>query len=133
METNPPRNSQPETHPDGFLVLLRRQVCFELHRRHVTQRRMQALAVVDPLQKLTDRGACLRQVPVLAAIDLFVLQGLQKRLAGGVVLRIALAGHADLDSLALEQVGVVAAGIWNAAIGMVHQARPNAAPGKRHP
>ena len=46
-------------------------------------------------------------------IHLLVFQGFHERFAGRVVPRIAFAGHADVDAVVLQQVGVIAR--WHTA------------------
>src|SRR6185437_2111215 len=154
VETNPPRNSQSETHPDDEWgrrpeggaplsedrfpdawenssrklprsgILFREDlVGLELGRRQVAERRVEAFLVVDLFEELADRSARLGQVAVFVAQDLLVLERLHERFAGRVIPRIAFARHADGDAVALEQAGVIVAGVLRAAIGVMHQAR----------
>ena len=91
LESNPPRNSQPETHPDDergrwpqgqrlhrmerFSNALensyRKQprsgillVSFEAGRRHVAQRGMQPFFVVDLFEELADGRASVGQIAI---------------------------------------------------------------------
>jgi len=81
VETNPPRNSQPETHPDderrrwpqgwrlyrmerfpdasenSYRKLPRRGILFKPGGRHVAERGVQPFLVVDLFQELADESA----------------------------------------------------------------------------
>src|SRR5437764_8741491 len=126
-ERNPPRNSQPETHPDdergrrsswrphrmdrfpnayenscrktprSGLLLLCREIGFELRWRHIAEPGVEPLFVVNFLQELADQQMRLRQIAVFAAKNFFVLERLHKRFAGRVIPRIAFARHANTD------------------------------------
>ncbi len=93
---------------------------------------MQAFLVVDLFEELRAEGTCPGQVAVFIAQNLFVLQRFHERLAGCVIPRIALAAHADIDSVRLQQVGVIVACVLAAAIGVVHQAGLDASPRQSH-
>ena len=95
METNPPRNSQPETHPDdergrwpqGWRLLHRMErfpdawensysklsrsgillICFEPGGRQVAESRVQPFLVVDLFQELADGGASMGQIAIFVA------------------------------------------------------------------
>src|SRR5262245_66509350 len=71
---------------------------------NVSERRVKAFLIVDALEKLADAGANFRKVAIFVAIHLLVFQRLHERFAGRVVIRIAFAAHADLDSV-LFQLG----------------------------
>ena len=101
-------------------------VALELGRRQVAERRVQALLVVDLLQKHAHAGLGLGQIAIFRAVDLFVLQGFHKRFARGIVPGIGFPRHADADAVVLEQLRVIGAGVLHAAIGVMHQSRPTA-------
>ena len=63
-----------------------------------------------------------RNVAIGASVDLLLLERLHEALRLGIVVGIADAAHARLDVVPLQQLGVVAAGILHAAIGMMDQA-----------
>src|SRR5690348_14736906 len=71
---------------------------------------------------MLDRRTRLRQITVLLAMDLFVLQRLHERFTGGIVIWISFAAHTDRDAPAFQQVRVVLGSILNAAVRMMHQA-----------
>src|SRR5215472_1206383 len=60
------------------------------------------LLVINALQKLADASASFLEIAVFVAVDLLVLQRFHEGLAGRVVVRIALAAHADLDLVLLQ-------------------------------
>ena len=101
LESNPPRNSQPETHPDDergrwpqswrlhrmerFPDALKNSyrklprsgillISFEPRGRHVAERGMQPLFVVDLFEELADGRAGIGQVAIFVAQHLFVLE-----------------------------------------------------------
>lgn len=53
--------------PRSGLHILARQLCLELDRRQIAQRRVQPLLVIDLLEELGDRGAGIGQIPILVA------------------------------------------------------------------
>src|ERR1700756_5101540 len=61
------------------------------------------------------------QVAIAFAIDLFLLERLHETLDPGVVVGVADAAHAGHDTVRSEQVGVLATGILNAAVGVMHE------------
>lgn len=54
---------------------------FKLDQGQIAERGVKALVIVDPLQELGDAGACIRQMAVLVAVDLFVFERLRMPLA----------------------------------------------------
>ena len=62
------------------------------------------------------------------AVDLLLLERLHEALRLGIVVGIADPAHAGGNAVLLQQIGVVAAGILDAAVGVVDQA---AGPGRR--
>ena len=101
--------------------------------RLIVERRVQALAVVDLVDKgaeMARRGAV---IAVPGAVDLFALERPDETLGLGVVVGIADPAHAGGNPVGLQQAGVVGAGVLHAAIGMVDQAAPGrAARRQRH-
>jgi len=82
---------------------------------------VQSPTIVDLLDEGADRGACVADVSIGSSIDLLVLERLDEALRLGVVVGIADAAHARLDVVPFQQLGVLAARILHAAIGMVDQ------------
>ena len=61
------------------------------------------------------------EIAIAFAIDLFVLERVHETLDLGVVIGVPDAAHAGHDTVRSEQVGVVATGILNAAVGVMHE------------
>src|SRR5689334_1791064 len=163
LESNSPRNSQPETHPDDerrrwpksrrlhrmerFPYALKNsssmtprsgllsyfEVALELRRWPVIECRVQALLVVNCIQELPDPRARLRQVAIFGTVHLFRFERLHEGLTGRVVPRVGLARHADADVMILQHLGVFAAGILHAPVGVMHQLRADRTVGQSHP
>jgi hypothetical protein len=104
-----------------FLSVWSEQPALELGRRPVAQRGVQAFWVVDLLEKPADAGAGFGQIAIFRPLNFLVFQGLDKRFTGCVVPGIPLARPADLDAVVAEPLGIVAAGVLHAAIGVMHQ------------
>lgn len=68
---------------------------FELHRRPISQRGMQPLAIVNLFDKIGKLPFHIVETLVLPEVDLFDLQGLHETLDDGVVIGVAFSGHAD--------------------------------------
>ena len=79
---------------------------------------MQALLVVNSLQKMADLRFSIGEIVVLTDVDLLALQGLHEAFRLRIVIRITPAAHANLDAAALQQTRVLARRILNAAIRM---------------
>ena len=58
-----------EKRPRSGFHGLRRQLCLELDRRHIAERRVQAFLVVDFFQELADRSASFGQIPIFVAME----------------------------------------------------------------
>jgi len=82
---------------------------------------MEPLLVVDTIQELANLVLRVCQIPILTAVDLFVFESLHERLTSGVVVGIALAAHANLGPVLLEEVRVIHGGVLHAAIRVVHE------------
>jgi len=108
------------------------RLLFEARGRHVAERGMQPLFVVDLFQELADGRTGVGQIAIFVAQHLLVLKRLHERFAGRVVPRVALARHADLNAVGFEQIRVIIAGVLRAAVGMMHQAGFDGAARKRH-
>src|SRR3954454_6109693 len=76
---------------------VRRQVCLELDRRSIAERRMQPLAVVDLFDEGADLLAGIIDVAIVSSVDLLLLERLHEALGLGIVVGIADAAHAGLD------------------------------------
>jgi hypothetical protein len=100
----------------------RRQAGLELDGRPIVEGGVQSLAVVDLLDEAADRLPRVVGIAVGAAVDLLLLQRLHEALRLSVVVGIADAAHAWLDGMAGQQLGVVAAGVLHAAVGVVDEA-----------
>src|SRR5215813_9260092 len=94
---------------------------------------METLAFVDDLDEAADISLGMVEVAIELAINLLGLEGLHEALGHGVVVRAADAAHARLDARRLEAADIVAAGVLDAAIGMMDEAASNyLAAGERH-
>ena len=62
-------------------------------------------------------------VPVGGGVDLFGFEGLHEALGHGIVIGAAGPAHAGLDAGGFQAGDVVAAGVLNAPVGVVDQAR----------
>src|SRR3974390_1982496 len=113
--------SAPNARQRGATSFRRTSVLLELRRRDIAKRGVEPFVIVDAFEKLADPAASLPEIPILGAIDLLVLEGLHEGFASGVVIRIALAAHADLRLVLLQQFSVGLRRILHAAIGVVHQ------------
>jgi len=52
---------------------------------------VQSRCRLDALQEIPDTGESFLEIAIFVAVDLFVFQGLQEALAGGVIVGVALA------------------------------------------
>jgi len=84
---------------------------------------MQPLSVVEDLYIVEDVPPCLVPWSVLAVMHKLFLQRTEEAFHWSVVPAVSLAAHADLHTVACEQVSVVLTGILAAAIRMVNQPR----------
>jgi len=82
---------------------------------------VQSFLVVDAFQKIFDRSARLGQNAIFLAVNFLVFERFHERVTEGVVVRISFSAHADGDVMSLQQIGVVAGCVLDAAIGMMHQ------------
>src|SRR5262245_1485789 len=114
---SPIRQCREATSLRGASVLL------ELRRRQVAESGVEPGPVIHALQELADIRASLVEITIFVAVDLLILQRFQEGLTGGVVVRVALAAHADLRLVLSEHLRVLLRSILHAAIGMVHQTR----------
>ena len=75
---------------------------------------MEPCPVVDFLDEIAAGGGRLLGVPVLGPVYLFVFQGLEEALRLGIVIGVALPGHADAQPRVGEQFDVLIAGVLHA-------------------
>src|SRR4029077_16694493 len=108
------------------------QVALELLWRTITERRMQALAVVDFLQELANRSPCIFRAAIFRAIDFLVFQSFDKALRLRIVVGGSDAAHADADAVLLEFCSIAQGSVMHAAIGVMHQPRFRPATPQRH-
>lgn len=80
------------------------------------------MTIVHLLDEGADRISCVLRIAVGLAVDLLLLEGLHEALCPGIVVRIAHPAHACGNAMPLQQFSVVAAGVLDAAIGVVDQA-----------
>lgn len=78
---------------------------------------MQALAIVNLFEEFTDVAACMFGIVIEAAIHFLRLERFHEALGLGVIVRVGNAAHAGPDTVGIEDVGVVAAGVLRAAVG----------------
>jgi len=94
-------------------------------RRHVPQRRVQSLGVVHLLDEITDVGPGVLVGLVAFQVHLLGFECPEKALGFGVLVGIALGGHAHLNPCCLQAVDVVVAGIAQGApdplVGVMNQ------------
>src|SRR6266436_1546288 len=84
---------------------------FKVRRRHVAQRRVQPLSIVDLLDEAPDGAACLVGCSVFAPIDLLALERAPEALRFGVVIRRADSAHALLNAVNRQQRAVLGTGV----------------------
>jgi hypothetical protein len=82
---------------------------------------VQPLGIVDLIDKLVDIAPCLFGGAVLGQVDFFFLQGLKEAFDDGVVIRVALEAHADLNAVLLEHVRVLMTGILDIPIAVMKE------------
>src|SRR5215208_1196511 len=100
----------------------------ELGRRSIVERGVQALDVVDPVDEVADRALGGASITVEGAVDLLGLERAHEALGLGVVVGIADPAHARGDAMSRQHLGVVAAGVLGALVGVMDQAaRPGLA------
>ena len=63
---------------------------------------MQPLLIIDLLDEALDLPPCLFRRAVVGQIDFFFLQGLEETFSDGVVVRVALAAHTDLNAVLFQ-------------------------------
>jgi hypothetical protein len=93
---------------------------FELKGRSVSERRVQAVAVVDICDEAIDPAAGVTEVGEGLAVDLG-LQCLHEAFGLGVVEGIAQSAHADGDVAIGQSLAIGDGGVLHAAIGVVDQ------------
>ena len=74
----------------------------ELLRRSITQRRVQAAAIVVLVDERLDVRAQVLEIPIIVGVDLFALERLHEALTTGIVVRIRRPAHAR-NHLVLSQ------------------------------
>ena len=105
----------------------------ELHRRPISERRMQPLAIVNVFDEEGKPVLDIVHRPVIPEVDLLGLQGLEEALGGRVVIGVAFPGHADPEAVMKERVHVVVGGILDPPIGVMNDSCRGIALSKGHP
>lgn len=95
---------------------------FELGRRLVSERGVQALDVVDGIDEPADVVSCVLDRRVGFTVHLFGLERLHEAFGLGVIVRVGDTAHADGDRPRRQARQIVDAGVLDAAIGVVDQA-----------
>ena len=95
---------------------------FKLVRRNIADGRMKALPVIDFLEKKRKPFDHILVRFVIPEMHLLVLQSFVERFHEGVVVRITLCRHADLEAVLAEHSHIGRRGVLNAAIGVMDAA-----------
>ena len=77
---------------------------------------MQPFLVVNRFEEVPDLRSGIRKVLVFAQVYLLALQGLHKALRFGIIVRVPLTTHADLDAAFFEQTRIFARRILNPSV-----------------
>ncbi len=83
---------------------------------------MQPFPIVHVLDELFNPLSGHFECPVLPQVDFLNLQGLHEALGLGVVLRVALSAHADLEAVLIQGAHIRSAGIFDASVRVVNAA-----------
>src|SRR5680860_689910 len=94
--------------------------------------RMPAYAVIEDLEVLEDRLACLCAGDEVSLVDEFHFERGKEALGHGVVPAVAFTAHAAREVMCGQQVAVGGGCILAAAVGVMHQPRPGCSPRERH-
>src|SRR5215813_10483615 len=94
---------------------------FKISRAKIAQGRVKPLTIVKHFNELKDRG--LSQLPgrKMFQVGEFSPEGTNETLHHGIVVRIALAAHADLDAVLLEKHQISIRRVLAASVGVVGQ------------
>ena len=95
---------------------------FELNGWFIAEGGVEPLAVVGFFEEAADVGAGVFDGLVVFGVDLLFLERLHEALGFGVVIGIACSAHAGGDGVVCKSLGIVVAGVLDAAVGMVDEA-----------
>ena len=105
----------------------------ELHWRHIPDRGMQPLVIINFLDEMGKPILDIVHGSIFPEIDLLGFQGFDETLNRRVVVRIPLAGHADAEAVLMEDIHIVTRGILNTPIGVMNDSCRGFALDKGHP
>src|SRR5919112_214836 len=98
-------------------------LCLKLGRGQVSQARVQPLGVVDVRDEVADAALGLGERFVLVQVDLLALERLEEALGRGVLIRVAGGRHTHPCADRPEPRDVLGAGVLDASVRVVDQAR----------
>ncbi len=105
---------------------------FELDGGHIVECLMQAWPVIEDLDVVEDCGSGLLSGVEVVEVNEFILQRTEEALGAGVVVAIALGGHARTNPMNLHQLRIRTDHVVPAPVGMVDQAKFRSSAAKRH-
>ncbi len=106
---------------------------FELHRAHIAERLVQPLPIIEHFDELEHLCAgLLPRVVVIPVMDQLVFERAEEALDDRVVVAVALAAHADHETLLGQQLLIGAAGVERALIAVMDEAGGGLSLGQRH-
>jgi hypothetical protein len=105
----------------------------ELHWRHIPDRGMQPLVIINLLKKVGKPILDIVQGSIFPEINLLGFQGFEETLSRRVVVGIPLADHADAEAMLIEDFHVVARCILNLPIGVMNDSCRGLALDQGHP
>ena len=105
----------------------------ELHWRHIPDRGLQPLVIINFLDEVGKPILDIGHGSIFPEVDLLGFQGFDETLSRRVVVGIPLAGHADAETMLMEDLHVVARCILNTPIGVMNDSCRGLALDKGHP
>jgi hypothetical protein len=105
----------------------------ELHWRHIPDRGMQPLVIINLLNEVGKPILDIGHGSIFPEVDLLGFQGFEKTLSRRVVVGISFAGHADAEAMLMEDLHVVARCILNPPIGVMNDSCRGLALDQSHP
>src|SRR5437016_7841211 len=107
----------------GSLTWHSRHVPLKVRRRPISQGRVHPFAVVVISHEFLDMFGKFLEIPILVAVDLFLLQRFHEAFTERVVIGIGRAAHARDHSVGLEFRYVIGAGVLDPLVGVMDNTR----------
>jgi hypothetical protein len=105
----------------------------ELYWRHIPDRGMQPLVIINFLKEVGKPILDLVQGSIFPEIHLLGFQGFDKTLSRCIGVGISLVGHTDAKAMLIEDLHIIARCLLNPPIGVMNDSCRGLALGKGHP